>query len=1095
MMKTSKRILALLLAMVMICGAALAADGENGNSAASYSISTAEELFEIAEMINNGENQNASIFLENDITVDGSWEPLGKNSVFAFRGSFEGNGHSVTVTVDDPNLSYFGFFGCLENAEVKNLTVNGEVYCSEPYAYVGGIAARARGNVTLENCINNAAVSAYARGCAGVGGIIGGYDDAVEYKYENIRLVLENCVNNGVIMVTGEDTKAFAGGIVGSNQNCVQLISCENNGDIYAGGVWVGGLLGQAGYKTGDFEPSIYSCLSTGALFGAPGKTNRLYGKGTIREENIVDSGDNTNASSSQIDDMLLAEAQKYRAVINAASSVKVGESLTALKDNASKNEDISVSFSRGEKDITKGYTKAEGDEITLLKRNLTSGVISETATICFADNAGNALRKPVMINIYPSEAGVYSSLMNSIAETYRGSVGEWVVFDMAAYERLGFGENTTDIENYSNYAANKLAGNVPLATDRAKAEIIFAALGIDSANITPFESTESYSNAEKLANMDLGTSVYGAPWFLLAEEAGRLELSENQRNSLISLIISAQGENGLFYSIWGGEKYDDVDTTATALAALARFYGTNAKVTAFAGKALAGLSAAQGENGSFGNINSDAMVIIGLAAMGIDPRSDSDFVKNGTGLASAAMLYANDNGNGFETAYISGTSGEKARKLATEQGFRALVVLNYIEENGIGSGLNIYTLKDRFGAEAALKAELLPFAASGYGTAESDNSIGGGSNEEDTTGGNSENEDNAAAGGTSKNNIKVSVRIVADNNEEWLSLSTEMPSGSSAAELLKKALSDSGMSADGIDEGYIKSVSKNSVKLSQFDKGKNSGWLYRVNNEAPSVGILDYKLKAGDEILLYYVADYEKDGSSSKWRGSSSGGGSGSTAAEKENTENAKEQNDKADVITAENGKSETVVMPKDVPSNAWFAEAAEFVIEKGLMNGVSKTEFAPEEKLSRAMFVTILYRLSGEPDAKASAFTDVSSGDWFEKAVCWASENGIVSGITETEFAPLEDITREQMAVIIYRFMKVQGKDVSVGEETNILSFGDSDEISEFAAAAIGFVVGSGVMNGSSQTSFSPKGTATRAMAAMVIMRLVKENFAAKN
>ena len=75
---------------------------------------------------------------------------------FPFKGTFDGNGHTVTITVDTPKLSYFGFFGCLENAAVKNLTVNGEVYCSEPYRYVGGIAARARGNVTIENCVNNA---------------------------------------------------------------------------------------------------------------------------------------------------------------------------------------------------------------------------------------------------------------------------------------------------------------------------------------------------------------------------------------------------------------------------------------------------------------------------------------------------------------------------------------------------------------------------------------------------------------------------------------------------------------------------------------------------------------------------------------------------------------------------------------------------------------------------------------------------------------------------------------------------------------------------------------------------------------------------
>ena len=113
-----------------------------GTQQSPYVISTANELRTFAKYVNNGERAYADAYvkLANDIEVPGAWTPLGKNAAFPFRGCFDGGGHTVTVTVEDPALSYFGFFGCLEDATVENLTVNGEIYCSEPYAMAGGLA-------------------------------------------------------------------------------------------------------------------------------------------------------------------------------------------------------------------------------------------------------------------------------------------------------------------------------------------------------------------------------------------------------------------------------------------------------------------------------------------------------------------------------------------------------------------------------------------------------------------------------------------------------------------------------------------------------------------------------------------------------------------------------------------------------------------------------------------------------------------------------------------------------------------------------------------------------------------------------------------
>lgn len=1017
-----------------------------------YRITKASELLSLAALVNDGKSSNSFVNLENDVTVKGSWTPLGKNSAYAFKGSFNGNGHSVTVTVDNPNLSYFGFFGCLEGAAVKNLTVNGEIYCSEPYAFVGGIAARARENVTIENCVNNASVSSLARGAAGVGGIVGGYDDNIDYKWENIRLTVSGSKNNGFIMVTGSEKEAYVGGIVGSNANCVQLENCENTGDIYAPGCTVGGLLGQAGYQTGDFKPHISNCTVSGAISGLAGRSNRLWGKGTLTD--VTDSGENT-AENGEITNELVLESAKYSDVI---AAYKEG-ALKLIKDGETADETIKVSASQGERDITKGYISCDENGISLIKANDTAKVAEETATLKFeSENA--SLRKPVTVNIYPSDSKA-DSLMDKIAAGYAGKWSDWAVFDCAVYEKLGFGENKTDKENYKNLTVNALAGNSPLVTDRAKAEIILSALGINTEKLTPFGKTESFSNAEKLGKMNFGSSYYTAPWVLLAEEAGQLKLSDEQRNALISTITSAQGENGLFYSIWGGEKYDDVDTTGTALAALARFYSSSETVKKFADKAVSGLSAAQSENGSYGNVNSDAMVITGLAAMGIKPSSDPRFIKNGCSLENALMLYVNEGGNGFTTGYRDGEAFDKATALATEQGFRALIVLRQLEKC---SSFNIYSLKVSGGN--VIDKTLEDFVSNDEGKTE----------DEENTG-------NPSGGGTASKNITVVLTVDADG-EEWLSKSVTVQRGSTVADLLKTALEGEGITADGIGSGYIKSVTKGGFTLSNADRGANSGWMYKVNGKLPSVGISDYKLSSGSNVLLYYTEDWTKEENTKDWGEGGSTGSSGSGGSSKTDDNKTDDKTDDTPEEKPDEKPAETEIPFKDIESGTWYFDSVKAAFEKGLMQGVTETEFAPNALLTRAMFITILYRLEGEPDAAAANFTDVSKDAWYERAVSWGYENKIISGMSETEFAPDENITREQMAAIIARYAEFKGRDISADADLTVYS--DFDSISEYAVGALKYTVSSGIMVGKSESTLNPTDTATRAEAAAILARI---------
>ena len=179
------------------------------------------------------------------------------------------------------------------------------------------------------------------------------------------------------------------------------------------------------------------------------------------------------------------------------------------------------------------------------------------------------------------------------------------------------------------------------------------------------------------------------------------------------------------------------------------------------------------------------------------------------------------------------------------------------------------------------------------------------------------------------------------------------------------------------------------------------------------------------------------------------------------------------------------------DVPEGAWYADAAAYVYEHGLMAGTSATTFAPDATTSRSMIATILWRMAGSPVVNyAMNYTDVAQGQWYSEAIRWAASEGIVGGYGNGLFGTNDPITREQFAVMLYRFAQEQGYDVSIGENTNILSYTDVADLSEYAISAMQWAVGAGIINGTGDGStLSPQGQATRAQAAVMLMRFCEE------
>lgn len=168
------------------------------------------------------------------------------------------------------------------------------------------------------------------------------------------------------------------------------------------------------------------------------------------------------------------------------------------------------------------------------------------------------------------------------------------------------------------------------------------------------------------------------------------------------------------------------------------------------------------------------------------------------------------------------------------------------------------------------------------------------------------------------------------------------------------------------------------------------------------------------------------------------------------------------------------------DVAEGAWYYDAVSYVYANGLMDGVSASEFAPDTTLTRAMLVTILWRMEGEPVVNyLMPFTDVDGGAWYAEAVRWAASEGIVTGVSDTSFAPNAEITREQLAAILHRYAD------EPATAANLAGYADGASVSAYAVDAMSWCVEHDIITGTTATTLEPQGTATRAQAAAMLMR----------
>ena len=176
------------------------------------------------------------------------------------------------------------------------------------------------------------------------------------------------------------------------------------------------------------------------------------------------------------------------------------------------------------------------------------------------------------------------------------------------------------------------------------------------------------------------------------------------------------------------------------------------------------------------------------------------------------------------------------------------------------------------------------------------------------------------------------------------------------------------------------------------------------------------------------------------------------------------------------------------DVAPNAWYKAAVQYAYDNGLMTGVSNTEFAPEATTTRAMIVSMLARLENVTSAESAGFADVSDGDWYATAVNWAATEGIVSGTGEGDFSPNAAITREQLAAMLMNYASYKGEDVS--NRADLSAYSDTATISSWANDVMQWAVAEGLISGVTNTELQPQASATRAQVAAILQRFLEND-----
>ena len=727
------------------------------------------------------------------------------STVQPFTGMFDGQGHTIShVTINAPEGENVGFFNVIKGATIRDLKLVDVKITGK--TNVGGLAGSAQVQLdsndlskNVANLIGGCSVSGTVTGTKNVGGLVGlngGETDqhtlfsiasAIDKSTANVEVNGTEMIGGLVGKNGGTITKSSSGGTVKGTTTTGGLVG-DSSGDIYdshtsctvAGSSYTGGFVG---YSDG----TVKNCYSIGGVSG----TDYTGGfAGVIsRAENVVSAGQVTIAGT---------PTQGY----NGGFAGKLYGMVAGL-DNQ-----ITVKNASG------NCTQPNGPDLPVVGNAIDfSGDAQKEAL------EKMALRSDAEVNaalkkLFPDPVQVMDTIAAALAETKDG----WSAMDMTAYAALGSAKaqlSDAARQNVINLLIAEANTTTASTSDRSRIEIVLRALGADTTRLYPVNSNTPVDNAAKLRAADMSAvAYYTAPYVLLANMQGNVKLTSAQIDALVTVLENAQ-RDGMLGGEYGGQFYSDPDSTGAALAALAGC-GNNSRAKALLETLKEGLRKHVASAAYSSNANTDAMIITGLVAAGVDP--ETVICADGSSIVTDLLRYVSSDGDGFLF------DGRK-NALATEQGFRALIALAQFQATG--KAFNIYDF-------STVKTQ--PSHATGAGETETPEQP-------------PETEDK----------ITVTVTISTPGGT-WLSKSVKLNKGSTVYHAFIAALEGSGISQVGAANGYVRSMTKDGVTYGEFTSGPNSGWLYKVNGSLPSVPLTQKAVNNGDYVLWYYTTDWKAD-------------------------------------------------------------------------------------------------------------------------------------------------------------------------------------------------------------------------------------------
>ena len=568
---------------------------------------------------------------------------------------------AVTVTAADTGAAAIGGLVGRNDGVITKGSAIGDVKAPHG-SMVGGLVGENGQEIYDSHAEGN------VLGSSGVGGFAGISTGKVKHSYS-------------LGMVSGKDTTgSFAGSL-----SAVDTVIGAGQVHVLEGGT-TGYVAGLAGKLNGKLSGVAYQVTAKNAYGNCVQKGDALKVIG-----NMVDYPSESDkalldemalTTNKAVSDKLMelfgvevkapadlqAESRKYEDVIFVPYTSPVGTQLTFLKDGEKVDDTVTVSY-----EVTCTYVDSTLHLVKSNDKHLTLTI----PVVILLDNGASVTRKEATIVLQASD-NTAPEVMDSIAATYPDSSDGWTVLDMALYQALpGKTHKTSDTARQEaiDTLIEEASSDSASASARSRIELVLRSLGIDSTKLYAKESGVAFSNAAMLTDQKLDKAThYDAPWLLLADLQGNLQLSDDRIAQLIVLLKDNMGNDGMFTSQWGASP----DTAGAALSALARFYDTSANAKLVIDTILAHIPEFMNSNGSLGNANADAMMIIGLIAVGRDPHTMK--AASGASLVDGLLSAVAENGDGFLYA-------GKPNAMATEQGFRALIALEMFGKNAV----NIY--------------------------------------------------------------------------------------------------------------------------------------------------------------------------------------------------------------------------------------------------------------------------------------------------------------------------------------------------------------------------------------------------------------------